>query len=227
MKKLILTAIAISSVSCATTVFAQATVVFNNRIGITGPVTHVYVGTFGYNVQGNGPGDIPAGTTSYAGFTLIGTAGGPAGSNYLAQLLGAPGFNAPESSLLPGLGITSFRSGAGAGQVAPTTATFNNIAPDAPAATIEMVAWDNSSGLYPTWTQASVAWQQGLIFAGESGRWNQDALGGTSFAPNMMNTTDPSQHVQSFGFGAPEPATAGLAALGAAALLVFRRCSRR
>jgi hypothetical protein len=218
MKKLILAAIV---TSFGINVFAQATVVFNNRISGT-LITHVYIGPRG-EIQGNGPGDTPAGTTSYAGYTLIGTAGTPAGSNYLAQLLGAPGFGQPESSLLPALGVASFRSGGGAGNIAGITATFNNIPPNAPAATLEMVAWDNSSGLYPTWAQASVGWFQGVIFAGRSGVWNQDNLGGTSPAPNMINSTDPSQHLQSFGFGAPEPATAALAGLGAAALLVFRR----
>jgi hypothetical protein len=165
------------------------------------------------------------GSTTFPGnYVLIGTGGTPAGSNYLAQLLGAPGFGQNESSLLPGRGVTSFRSGAGAGTVAPTTATFDNIAQNAAAATLEMVAWDNSSGLYPTWAQASVAWAQNLIAAGRSGTWNQDALGGTSPAPNMVNTVDPSQHVQSFSISIiPEPASAALLGLGAAAMLIFRR----
>lgn len=89
-----------------------------------------------------------------------------------------------------------------------------------------MVAWDNSSGLYPTWTQASVAWAAGLIVAGGCVPWNQDHIGGGTFVnPYLINSTDPSQHVQSFNLHiyAPEPTTLALASLGAAAFLTFRR----
>ncbi len=221
MKKLILAAIALSSAFSGISVFAQATVIFNNRVSGT-LITHVYSGPSA--IQGNGPGDTPAGTNTWGGsYTLIGTTGGMTASTTFAQLLGAPGFNQPESALLPGLGVTTFRTGAAAGNIAGTTATFANILPNASAATLEMVAWDNSSGLYPTWGSASVAWKNGLIGAGESGRWNQDNLGGTQPAPNLLNSTDPSQHLQSFSLVVPEPATAALAGLGAAALLVFRR----
>jgi hypothetical protein len=225
MKKLTLTVITLAAVCASPNVFGQATVIFNNRI--TGTlVTHVYSfpDEFGGGLRGNGPGDTPTGTTTYgAGYTLIGTVGGLSASTTFAQLLGAPGFNQPESSLLPAQGVTSFRTGAAAGTIAGITATFNNIPPNAPAATLEMVAWDNSSGLYPTWAQASIAWVNGLTMAGRSGTWNQDNMGDALSAPNMINSTDPSQHLQSFGFGVPEPATATLASLGAVALLVFRR----
>jgi hypothetical protein len=222
MKKLILAAVA---TTCAVSVFAQGTIVFNNRVAGS-VISHVYWSPPGSPLtQGSGATDLPVGSTTFPGnYILIGTAGTPAGSNYLSQLLGAPGFNAPESSLLPAAGIASFRSGGGAGNVAGVTATFQNVGQNAAAATVEMVAWDNTSGLYPTWTQASVAWAAGLIAAGESGRWNQDAIGGTSPAPNLINTTDPTQHVQSFNIAiVPEPASAALLGLGAAAMLIFRR----
>jgi hypothetical protein len=218
MKKLILAAVA---TTCAMGVFAQGTIVFNNRV--TGTiVTHVYGGPSA--LQGNGAGDTPVGSTTWgAGYTLIGTTGGLTASTTFAQLLGASGFNAAESSLLPAAGVTTFRTGAAAGQIAGITATFNNIAANATAATVEMVAWDNASGLYPTWAQASVAWAAGLIAAGRSAPWNQDNLGGTLPAPNMINSTDPSQHVSSFSLVVPEPTTAALAGLGAAAMMIFRR----
>jgi hypothetical protein len=100
-----------------------------------------------------------------------------------------------------------------------------NILPDAPAATIEMVAWDNSSGLYPTWTEASNAWLAGLIAAGKTGTWNQDNIGGAvNTPPRMINSTDPTQHALSFNlYFVPEPTTAALAGLGAAVLLILRR----
>ncbi len=218
MKKLILAAVA---TTCALSVFAQGTVVFNNRVAGT-VVSHVYAGPAAF--QGNGPGDTPAGTNTWgAGYVLIGTTGGLTASTTFAQLLAAPGFGAAESSLVPALGVTTFRTGGGAGNVAGITATLGNVAPNASAATLEMVAWDNSSGLYPTWAQASVAWKNGLIAAGESGTWNQDAIGGTQPAPNLINSTDPTQHVQSFSLVVPEPTTAVLAGLGAAAMLIFRR----
>jgi hypothetical protein len=192
-------------------------------------VTHVYAPlSFNptFHQTGNGSGDTPAGTEDWSGFSLIGASG--AGGQYggamtFAQLLGANGANQPESSLVPASPATTFRTGAMGGYVVSTTTTFSNIPADTPAATAEMVAWDNSSGLYPTWVQASAAWQAGLIAAGESGPWNQ---GLRSFGPeaNLINSQDPSQHVVSFNlYFIPEPCTFALAGLGAVTLLVYRR----
>lgn len=221
MKKLILAAI---TTACAASVFAQGTVVFNNRV--TGTIlTHVYSGGSS-QIQGNGATDTPVGSTTWgAGYTLIGTVGGLSASTTMASLLGAPGFNAPESSLVPasGFGITTFRTGAASGQVAGGTSTFANIPADAAQATLEMVAWDNSSGLYPTWAQASAAWKNGLIMAGTSGTWNT-SVGGSLPAPNLISPSDATQYVHSFNiYVVPEPTTVALAGLGAAALLIFRR----
>jgi len=217
MKKLILAAI---TVTTAASVFAQGTVSFSNRS--SGGTTHVYSTAPGTAaLQGNGAADSPAGSVVYGspGYTLIGTLGGMSATTTFAQLLSAPGAGAPESSLLPALGITTFRTGGGAGNIVLTTATLNNVAPDAAVASLEMVVWDNSSGLYPTWTQASVAWGQNLIAAGRSPEFNINNVGGTTFTPPNINPG-----LQSFSIGiVPEPTTAALAGLGAAALLVFRR----
>lgn len=225
MKPLILAAI---TIACAASVFAQGTVVFNNAV--SGTVSTRIFGpdptNYGRSVVGNRATDLPAGSTDYTGLTLIGTTGGLVGSTTFAQLLGADGANRAESSLLPGAGtLTSLRSGAAAGVIYPTTATFANIAEASPAATLEMVAWDNSSGLYPTWAQASVAWNNGLIFAGTSGTWTQPMGGGVVGAPNMVNPVDPTQSVRSFNIysAAPEPTTTSLLGLGAAAMLILRR----
>jgi hypothetical protein len=227
MKKLILAAI---TTACAATAFAQGEVIFNNHVigylstSVFGPVA----GNPEQLIVGNRSVDFPAGSTVYPGSLLIGTVGGLSATATFASLLGAPGYNVPESGLLPasGNGVTTFRTGSGAGFVVPKTATFNNIPVGAPEATLQMVAWDNASGLYPTWTEASVAWAAGLIMAGRCVPWNQDHIGGGTFInPYLINSTDPSQHVQSFNlhFDVPEPTTLALASLGSAALLTFRR----
>jgi hypothetical protein len=112
----------------------------------------------------------------------------------------------------------TFRTGAAAGELAPFTATFNNIAPDAAFGSFEVVAWDNTSGLYPTWTQASVAWQQELIYAGRSQEVTLANIGGSVNPPPVMPTL-------SFRIGpyVPEPSAAVLIGLGAAAFLSVGR----
>jgi hypothetical protein len=221
MKRLILLAITLTS---ALSVLAQGTVVFNNRIAGTG-ITHVYSGPL-YRT-GNGSADVPPGPTDYRfGFTLIGTVGGMTGSTTFAQLIGANGAFAPESSLLPSTSpATTFRTGAAAGFVAGTTATFNNIPPDAGAASFELAVWDNSSGLFPTWTQASVGIAGGLIAGGRSAEFNLTQIGGTTFTPPNIVSSIPGLGLQSFVaiVFIPEPTTIALASLGAAALFIFRR----
>jgi hypothetical protein len=222
MKKLM---IATLTVTCAVSVFAQGTVVFNNRVLGT-VVTHVYGGEHpgGSQVRGNGALDTPAGSTSYSGMTLIGANGlfGVYGaSTTFAQLLAANGANQPEYSLLPASGITTFRTGAASGFVVPITATLAGVPADSPVATLQMVAWDNSSGLYPTWTQAYVAWHAGFIVAGSSEPFNVNAIGGQMNPdPTLDNLT--SFNVSSGGF-VPEPSSFALIGLGYAALLILPR----
>jgi hypothetical protein len=206
VKKLILAAL---SAICSVSLLAQGTVYFGNRIAGS-VITHVY---FGYpDLVGNGSNDYPPGTVNWAGYTPV------IGSQCMAQLLAAPGSNQTEYSLQPASPTTTFRTTTvGAGWVNALTATLNNVPPDAPVATIEMVVWDNSSGLYPTWTQARAAWQAGLVFAGESGTFNLGPIGGLiTPAPDLIG-------LQSFSFGVPEPATFALVAVGGAAMLVARR----
>jgi hypothetical protein len=228
MKKLILAAIAVTS---AASVFAQGTITFNNRLGGT---SHVYAPASPSDqtaIIGNGPGDGPlTGTTDFGGRVLIGTTGGAyTAAGTLASLLGAPGAGQPESSLLPASagGVTSFRTGGAAGNVAATTATFANIPADAAFGTFEMVVWDNRTGLYPTWAQASVAWKAGLIAAGSSGTFTVASIGGLANNPPFLfpGNGTPNPGLQSFNlyFQIPEPTTAALLGLGAAAMLIFRR----
>jgi len=145
MKKTILTALAMT---CAVGVFAQGTVVFNNRNVYT---THVWGTTGSTRITGNTSIDSPSGSTVYTGMSLIGTTGGPFGTaTTFAALLGAPAGSSNFVQASAG-GQTTFRSGAGSGNIVGQTATFNNIAADAPSANFEMVVWDDSSGNYSTW----------------------------------------------------------------------------
>jgi hypothetical protein len=220
--------IAALTVTCAVGVFAQGTVVFNNRVLGT-VVTHVYGDdNHDYEIRGNGPLDTPAGSTSYAGLTLIGANGfsGKYGAaTTFAQLLAANGANQPEGSLLPAAGVTTFRTGAASGFVVPITATLAGVPADSPVATLQMVAWDNSSGLYPTWTEASVAWRAGFIHAGTSEPFNVNAIGGQMNAdPILTNLT--SFNIAYGGPIIPEPSTFALIGLGFTVLL-FRRVASR
>jgi hypothetical protein len=212
MKKLILTAIA---VTCAVGVFAQGTIVFNNRV-VGSVITHVYLGGTA-QVVGNGTGDysdttLTPGSRDWTGYTAL------SGSGYMAQLLGATGAGQPESALGLGTPTTTFRTGAAAGFINSTTATMGTVAADAAVGTIELVAWDNSTGQYPTWAQARPAWLAGTIAGGVSGPFNLSAIGGvTTPAPYLFG-------LQSFNiYTVPEPAAFALLGMGGAAMLIFRR----
>ena len=223
MKKLTLAALALTT---AASVFAQGTITFNIRyIGTTGPsgTAHIYGGGTGA-IVGQGSNDSPSGSTSFSGLTLIGST--PSGlygqSTTFAQLLGANGANAPEGSLTPQGSIATFRSGTSAGAVFGFTDTLQSIPLDAAAATIEMVVWDNSSGQYSTWTQASVAWLAGTIAAGKSGAFNVSSIGGSVNTP--PNIPIGPGGLQSFNiYVVPEPTSFALLGLGAAAMMVIRR----
>jgi hypothetical protein len=227
MKKLSLAAFALI---CAISVFAQGEIRINTRVPGNN-ISHVYAplaSNIYFSQLGNGSAsgplgttDFPAGTTDWTGFSPIGSAGlaGQYGaSSTFAQLLIAPGFNRPESELVPQTPVATFRTGNAAGFTqGGITVTASNVELDAPA-TIKMVVWDNSSGQYPTWMEAHQAWIMGNIAAAESGSWNA-VLGGTSVPPNL----DGVRSLNLYYYLIPEPCCFALAVLGLAALLVCRR----
>jgi PEP-CTERM motif-containing protein len=211
MKKLILAACALT---CAASVFAQGTVVFNNRV-VGAVVTHIYGlnPTDGNFYQsGNGTGDTVAGTTDWSAYPLL------SGNGFTAQLWAASGLNQAESSLAAASPTTTFRTGAAAGFIAGVTATLVNVAGDSVAgATAVVRVWDNAGGTITSWAMATDPanthpW-------GESALFNITApIGGTlNTPPNLVGLSSFNIHT------VPEPSTFALAGLGAAALLIFRR----
>ena len=168
---------------------AQGTVSFNMRTPITihiyGPSTTAPT----LSLIGMGSADNPSGTVPYATDQMLligagGTGGQYGGATTLAQLIGLNGSGNPESTLVPVGSVTSFRTGGPAGDVSSVSYDVLTGSPgipmDSPLATLAIVAWDNSSGLYPTWTQASAAWLAGHIAAGESTAFNVANIGGTA-----------------------------------------------
>ena len=176
---------------------AQGTVIFSNRIpgglGI-GITLHIWgpdpVG--GLSLIGRGSSDNPSGTTSFEASRMALIGAGGSGGHYgyattFAQLIGAVGAGRPPSDLVP-IGLTTtFRSGAGLGAVVPIIDRLFGIPKDATAATFAIVAWDNSSGAFPTWAQASVAWMRSQIRAGVSAPFTVTAIGGDINPPPYLN----------------------------------------
>ncbi len=167
--------------------FAQGRVIFTNHEGFGVYSTRVYgpdLANPSLSLNGNTSADTPPGTQVYTGSRLVGT-------NWFAQLFSANGSNQPESSLEADFPITGFRTGAAAGfLVFPAdpsgVAILSNVPPDALVATLQLRVWDNSSGLYPDWNHAQVAWHNGLIAAGKSPAFNQQYIGRVNYpAPNL------------------------------------------
>jgi hypothetical protein len=142
--------------------------------------------------------------TSYGSRALIGaTLTGQYGAQTtLTSLLGAPGTNVSEGSLVAGVlngsnTATTFRTGTAAGGNAPATATFGGIQPDAAFASFQVVAWDNSGGQYSNWQLAQQAWVNGLITAGKTPIFTLYNIGGA------LNTAPPLFPTSAWPAGAP------------------------
>jgi hypothetical protein len=195
----------------------QGTVVFNTRIAsgnlqtthIWGPSSTVPC----LALIGLGSNDNPSGTTPFGSASAMrligdgGVAGGTAvGDGFsimgyrttFAQLIGAVGSNQPESALVPVGQTTTFRTGSALGDVASITDTLFAVPPyttvipsNCPAATFEIVAWDNSSGSYSTWATAFAAWMAGQIAAGHSAPFTVTNIGGGTNLTPQLNNTEP------------------------------------
>lgn len=199
--------------TCALSLFAQGTVFFiNHGTGFRAPIYGMQAGNPAVSLIGNAADSLPAGTTVYTGARL-------AGSGYVAQLFSAPGANAPESALVASPNsVTTFRTGSAAGFFAGVTATLANVPKDAAVATLQVRVWDNSSGLYPTWTEAFPAWQSGAAIVATGNLFNLPAIGGD------LNTPPLPLGMLSFNlYNIPEPGVYALLALGGLGLWLYRR----
>jgi hypothetical protein len=207
-------------------VLAQGTVIFTSYY--EGSTSHFWAAGLAapyLGLTGNGPEDTPAGTIDYAaaGMFLIGangTGGKGGAATTFAQLLWANGANAPASSLVPGGQTTTFRTGNTVGRITLIIDTIAGLIPDSAAATFQMVAWDNSTGLYPTWTEASAAWVAGKIGAGMGNVFTLTAIGGSINTP-------PYTTLESFSIWfVPEPSAFAIMGFGAAVLGVSRHLKK-
>jgi hypothetical protein len=223
----------------------QGFVALENRIAtansgrVPGLTTHVWgpsptapqLSLVGFGANDSTTRTPPATTIDFAatGMTMVGQPGGLGAATTFVQLIGVDAPTAdlmPESSLVPVGLITTFRTQANvAGAIVPRTDTLTGnpaISAGGLYATFELVAWDNSSGLYPGWAQASAAWESGLIAAGMSGRFQVSAIGGGLGVPTNLNDM---QDFNSFNlyYFAPEPSTLAFAGLGTAMLMIVRR----
>ncbi len=213
MNRIVLAAWVLASVS---NVFAQGTVVFNNRVPGT-VITHVY-GPEPDNpyraLVGNSAADTPPGTQVYAGPLL-------SGSSWMAQLFAANGADQPESSLQPASSPpTTFRTGAAAGWVVPIQATLAGVPRDAAFATVMMFVWDNSSGKYQDAAQALTAWRTGAMLGAQSPLFNVFAIGGLPGPdPNLIGLVSFNVYL------IPELST--LALVGMGSLILLSRCLKR
>ena len=213
MKKII---VALMATAVSVSVFAQGTVVFNNRVSgvVVAPIYGPLNATDTTEIQGNTPGGTPGGAADYSGRPLL------AGTGFTAQLFAIQGASQAESSLLPATPTTTFRTGAAAGFLTATTATLAGVAKDAAAATVQLRVWDNQGGTLDTWAKAEDAWKAGTIAAGKSALFNVEAIGGD------LNPAANLAGLRSFNIYyniVPEPSTFALLGLGALGMMIFRR----
>lgn len=132
---------------------------------------------------GNTTSGLPPGTQTYSGAPLSGSA-------WSAQLFGAPGSNQPISALVAAYPINTFRTGPAAGFLQILVrAIIPGVPVDSHVATVQVRAWDNSTGLYPYWSNVVAAVAGGeMVLLGESEPVNVYNLGGVGgmYPPGSM-----------------------------------------
>jgi len=224
MKKTLLTTLALAVAASA---MAQGTVTFNNAVAgqvstrMYLPETETPVAQYTQKT-GNTTAQTPTGTQLYTGALLT-------GSGWTAQLFALPGGTAPVGpttsygvlvgDTFVGSATATFRTGSAAGVVSPTTATLNNVAPDAASAVLQVRVFPTSFG---NWAAAVAAFnaQNPLALLGASPMFVVNQIGGSvNTPPNLIG-------LQSFSLVAPivpEPTSFALAGMGLASLLIFRR----
>ncbi len=204
MKKLVLS---VAFAMCAFSMFAQGNVIFTLKSGtvLNAPVYGPNPSRLTEAQVGNTSSGIPAGTQVYNGSLL-------SGNGYVAQLMSirlTDGNGDWEAALTP---AAPFGSGTEAGYVVPTIAILANVPKDAPGAWVRVFAWDNSSGLYPTWDLAAKGWNEGRIAAGATPGYKINDIGGDVNPPAVL------VGLESFNiYYVPEPSIIAIAGLGAAA----------
>jgi hypothetical protein len=202
-------------VALATQLFAQGTVVFQNRVpGILN--SPIYYNPDSYTpLHGNGPDGIPPGTQNWSGY------GRAAGSSFLAALLAAPGSINSFVSAQFGSLVVPFGTGADAGFVQGGICTLPGLPKDAPLATMLLFAWDNSSGLFSDPVRAWTAVSSGVIGGMSGSPFTIQNIGGDLNSPPYLTG------LVSFNIlPVPEPSAAALLVLGAAAWGWRRRSSQ-
>ena len=247
MKKLLIAGMTLAG---SLGLFAQGSLVFNNFASGTPEVAglnvvfHVYspqVATPTLEATGNSSvaystsvrsGDFPTGTQTYTGTLLGGSAVGTGpttwanGNNYSADLVAAPGDNAPVNSLVLVAGsVTTFRTTsaavagwftapAGALPIPGTTFSGSGVVGVPTSATVAVDVWYSGGGAFPTYASAV-----NVAPYGQSAAFNVDGLGGGTINPPFL------YNGQSFSLVSPipEPSTIALGVMGACAFLARRR----
>lgn len=152
-------------------------------------------------------------TADNVNLRVLGLDGNPVtGANYSAQLFAGPA-GAAEAALNPIGSPVSFRAGNAAGWIDAGAVVVTGV-PGGQTATLQLRAWDNTTGA--NYASAQVR--------GESRTWTTGALGD----PGAQPPTVPASLGAGTGNGfqlyvVPEPSTIALGVLGAAALLLRRR----
>jgi hypothetical protein len=225
--------IVVSLLAGAVTAYSQGQVYigdyFNTDFQVT--VWSPQLASPGTSQTGNGATDLPAGTQTYTGTPLGGSATGATsasdfanGNLWSVELYAAPGAGDAASSLTGVAGTTStlYTTPGNAGLWTGTqTATIAGAAVSSQA-TLQIRAWYNGSGTYTTYEAALAA----NVPTGQS-TTGSEALGGNQITPpDLPGPGNPgvTGGITSFSLTSiPEPSTIALGVIGASAFLMRLR----